>query len=97
MREIGHFIGGKTVTGTSGRFGAVFDPNTGEIQARVALAAKAEVETAIASAVAAQAAWAAANPPRRARVTSTERRSPIPAATSSVASRWWNSPAAFRI
>ena len=29
MREIGHFIGGKTVKGGSGRFGDVFDPNTG--------------------------------------------------------------------
>ena len=38
MREIGHFIGGKTVKGTSGRFGDVFDPNTGEVQAKVALA-----------------------------------------------------------
>ena len=38
MREIGHFIGGKTVKGTSGRSGDVFDPNTGEVQAKVALA-----------------------------------------------------------
>jgi len=38
MREIGHFIGGKAVKGTSGRFGDVFDPNTGEVQAKVALA-----------------------------------------------------------
>ena len=38
MREIGHFIGGKTVKGTSGRFGDVFNPNTGEVQAKVALA-----------------------------------------------------------
>jgi malonate-semialdehyde dehydrogenase (acetylating) / methylmalonate-semialdehyde dehydrogenase len=38
MREIGHFIGGKAVKGGSGRFGDVFDPNTGEIQAKVALA-----------------------------------------------------------
>ena len=30
MREIGHFIGGKAVKGSSGRFGDVFDPNTGE-------------------------------------------------------------------
>ena len=38
MREIGHFIGGKAVKGTSGRFGDVFNPNTGEVQAKVALA-----------------------------------------------------------
>ena len=50
MREIGHFIGGKTVKGTSGRTGDVFNPNTGEVQAKVALASKSEVETAIANA-----------------------------------------------
>ena len=50
MREIGHFIGGKQVAGTSGRSGDVFNPNTGEVQAKVALASKAEVEKAIANA-----------------------------------------------
>ncbi len=68
MREIGHFIGGKTVKGKSGRFGDVFDPNTGEVQAKVALASKAEVEEAIANAEKAQIGWAATNPQRRARV-----------------------------
>ena len=68
MREIGHFIGGKTVKGGSGRFGDVFDPNTGEVQANVALANHSEVEHAIANAQAAQPAWAATNPQRRARV-----------------------------
>jgi malonate-semialdehyde dehydrogenase (acetylating) / methylmalonate-semialdehyde dehydrogenase len=68
MREIGHFIGGKQVKGTSGRFGDVFDPNTGEVQARVALATHAEAEHAIANAQAAQPGWAATNPQRRARV-----------------------------
>ena len=67
-RELNHFIGGKTVTGTSGRFADVFDPNTGAVQAKVALASKAEVEAAIANAAAAQPAWAATNPQRRARV-----------------------------
>jgi malonate-semialdehyde dehydrogenase (acetylating) / methylmalonate-semialdehyde dehydrogenase len=68
MREIGHFVGGKGVNGASGRFGDVFNPNTGEVQAKVALAAKAEVENAIANAEAAFPAWAATNPQRRARV-----------------------------
>ncbi len=68
MREIGHFIGGKPVKGTSGRFGDVFDPNTGDVQAKVALAKHAEVEHAIANAQAAQPGWAATNPQRRARV-----------------------------
>src|SRR5690348_3469811 len=68
MREIGHFIGGKEVKGVSGRFSDVFNPNTGEVQAKVALAKHSEVEHAIANAEAAQPAWAATNPQRRARV-----------------------------
>jgi malonate-semialdehyde dehydrogenase (acetylating)/methylmalonate-semialdehyde dehydrogenase len=68
MREIGHFIGGKEVKGGSGRFGDVFNPNTGEVQAKVALAKRAEVEQAIANAEQAQPDWAGTNPQRRARV-----------------------------
>ena len=68
MREIGHFIGGKRVPGTSGRHGDVYDPNTGEVQARVAFAKHSEVEHAVAVAEAAHPAWAATNPQRRARV-----------------------------
>src|SRR5262249_4051638 len=68
MREIGHFIGGQEIKGRSGRAGDVFNPNTGEVQARVAFAAKAEGEQAIAGAAAAQPARAATNPQRRARV-----------------------------
>src|SRR3954471_8283656 len=68
MREIGHFIGGKEVKGTSGRYGDVFNPNTGEVQARLALAKHSEVEHAIVVAEQAQPAWAATNPQRRARV-----------------------------
>ena len=67
MREIGHFIGGKKVAGASGRSGDVFNPNTGEVQAKVSFANKSEVEQAIANAQAAQPAWAATNPQRRAR------------------------------
>jgi hypothetical protein len=43
MKEIGHWINGKHVKGTSGRFADVFNPATGEVQARVALATKAEL------------------------------------------------------
>jgi malonate-semialdehyde dehydrogenase (acetylating)/methylmalonate-semialdehyde dehydrogenase len=68
MREIGHFIGGQEVKGASGRYGDVFNPNTGEVQAKVALAKHSEVEHAIAVAAAAQPAWGATNPQRRARV-----------------------------
>jgi len=68
MREIGHFIGGSEAKGTSGRYGDVFNPNTGEVQAKVAFAKHSEVEHAIAVAEQAQPAWAATNPQRRARV-----------------------------
>jgi len=68
MQELSHWIDGKAVNGTSGRFADVFNPATGEVQARVPLAAAAEVTAAIASAAAAQPAWGATNPQRRARV-----------------------------
>ncbi len=68
MRDIGHFIGGTQVAGTSGKYGDVFDPASGEIQARVALANAAEVDRVIAVANAAFPAWAATPPLRRSRV-----------------------------
>ena len=68
MRDIEHFIGGRSVAGTSGRHGEVFDPNAGRVQARVALADAAELDRAVASAVEGQRAWAQVNPQRRARV-----------------------------
>ncbi|WP_411288333.1 CoA-acylating methylmalonate-semialdehyde dehydrogenase [Phenylobacterium sp.] len=68
MREITHFIDGAAVAGISGRFGDIFNPNTGEVQARVALATASELDAAVAAAVRAQVDWAATNPQRRARV-----------------------------
>ena len=68
MRMIGHFIGGREVKGTSGRFADVFEPMTGDVQAQVALASKAEVRAAVENARAAQPEWAATNPQRRSRV-----------------------------
>lgn len=68
MRTIGHFIGGKHVAGTSGRTADVYQPMTGEVVAKVALATAAEVRAAVENAKAAQPAWAATNPQRRARV-----------------------------
>ncbi|MAS05481.1 MAG: methylmalonate-semialdehyde dehydrogenase (CoA acylating) [Ahrensia sp.] len=68
MREIGHFIGGKRVAGTSGRTSDVFNPATGEVEAKVALASAGELNAAIDNAKAAQPGWAATNPQRRARV-----------------------------
>jgi malonate-semialdehyde dehydrogenase (acetylating)/methylmalonate-semialdehyde dehydrogenase len=68
MRTISHFVNGQALEGQSGRFGDVFNPNTGEIQARVALATDAELDAAVQAAAAAQIGWAATNPQRRARV-----------------------------
>jgi malonate-semialdehyde dehydrogenase (acetylating)/methylmalonate-semialdehyde dehydrogenase len=68
MRQIDHFVNGQALAGTSGRFGDVFNPNTGEIQARVALASAAELDAAVQVAAKAQIGWAATNPQRRARV-----------------------------
>ena len=68
VTDIGHFIGGQRVKGTSGRFADVFNPNTGEVQSRVALASPAELRAAVENAKAAQPEWAAKNPQVRARV-----------------------------
>ncbi|MEO0912358.1 MAG: CoA-acylating methylmalonate-semialdehyde dehydrogenase, partial [Pseudomonadota bacterium] len=68
MQELTHFIDGKHIAGSSGRFADVYNPATGEVQARVPLASKAELDKAVTSAAAAQPAWAATNPQRRARV-----------------------------
>ena len=59
MRDIGHFIGGRPVSGTSGTYGDVFNPASGEIAARIAMANAAEVDSAVAAASAAWPAWAA--------------------------------------
>ncbi|WP_327143975.1 CoA-acylating methylmalonate-semialdehyde dehydrogenase [Nocardia sp. NBC_01327] len=68
VRELTHFIGGQHVPGTSGNFRDVFNPSTGQVQARVPLASKDEVEAVIADAAEAQLVWAAYNPQKRARV-----------------------------
>ncbi|MDP3340097.1 CoA-acylating methylmalonate-semialdehyde dehydrogenase [Frigidibacter sp.] len=68
METIGHWINGKLVAGTSGRFADVFNPATGDVQAQVALASTAEIDAAIADAAEAQVKWGATNPQRRARV-----------------------------
>ena len=68
MREVGHFIGGKHVAGTSGRTAEFFQPMDGTVVGHVALASKAEMSAAVAVAKAAQPGWAATNPQRRARI-----------------------------
>ena len=68
MRTVPHYISGKTVEGQSGRFGDIYNPSTGEVQAQVQLATQDELSEAVAVAVAAQQGWSTMNPQRRARV-----------------------------
>jgi len=68
MKRIGHWIDGKAVTGTSGREGVVWNPATGEQQAAVDLASTAELDAAVAVALAALPAWRATGLSRRAEV-----------------------------
>jgi malonate-semialdehyde dehydrogenase (acetylating)/methylmalonate-semialdehyde dehydrogenase len=68
MNTIGHFIGGRRVVGQSERYADVFNPSTGDVQARVALASARELRDAVLVAKSAQIGWAATNPQRRARV-----------------------------
>jgi len=68
VKELTHFIDGRHVKGTSGRFLDVTNPNTGEITARTPLATGAELRAAVEVAAKAFPGWAATNPQRRARV-----------------------------
>ncbi len=68
MRAVRHFVNGEAVEGRSDRFGDIFNPNTGEVQARVALARADELDAAVQAAAKAQVGWAQVNPQRRARV-----------------------------
>jgi malonate-semialdehyde dehydrogenase (acetylating)/methylmalonate-semialdehyde dehydrogenase len=68
VEKLYHFIGGARVEGKSGRFAPIFTPMTGEISAEVPLASTVELAEAVANAKAAQPAWAATNPQKRARV-----------------------------
>jgi malonate-semialdehyde dehydrogenase (acetylating)/methylmalonate-semialdehyde dehydrogenase len=68
MIQYEHYVGGKHFAGSSGRKAEVFQPMDGTVRATVALASAADVRAAVANAKAAQPAWAATNPQRRARV-----------------------------
>ncbi|WP_439123440.1 CoA-acylating methylmalonate-semialdehyde dehydrogenase [Marivita sp.] len=68
MKELTHFINGAQVAGTSGNFGDVYNPATGEVQAKLPLATPAEVSKAVEDAAEAQVAWGNTNPQKRARV-----------------------------
>ncbi|MEC9167226.1 MAG: aldehyde dehydrogenase family protein, partial [Pseudomonadota bacterium] len=64
---ISHWINGRAIAGGD-RFGDVFNPATGEVQAQVALADPATVDAVVDAAKAAFPAWADTPPLRRARV-----------------------------
>jgi malonate-semialdehyde dehydrogenase (acetylating)/methylmalonate-semialdehyde dehydrogenase len=66
--EVGHFINGRSVAGTSGRTQPVWNPATGKVTRQVALASIQEVNAAVAAAGVAFPAWADTPPIRRARV-----------------------------
>ncbi len=68
VQAIGHAINGNPLAGVSGRSQDVFNPATGAVTGRVALASAAEVDAAVAAAQAAFPAWADTPPIRRARV-----------------------------
>ena len=68
VRELTHFINGRHVKGTSGRFGDVYNPTTGEVQAKTPFASAAEVRSAVEAAQRAFPEWSAQNPQKRARV-----------------------------
>ncbi len=64
---VGHFINGRKIA-DNGRSQDVFNPATGQVARRVALASKATVEEAIAAAEAAFPAWRRTPPLKRARI-----------------------------
>jgi malonate-semialdehyde dehydrogenase (acetylating)/methylmalonate-semialdehyde dehydrogenase len=55
--EIGHWIGGRPVSGNPTRFGEVFDPATGRVSGRVGFASSDDVDLAVAAAVDASRDW----------------------------------------
>ena len=67
-KDIGHWIDGRRVAGTSGRYGDIFNPSVGERSGRVAFASAAEIDAAVQAARAALPGWADTTPLRRARL-----------------------------
>jgi malonate-semialdehyde dehydrogenase (acetylating)/methylmalonate-semialdehyde dehydrogenase len=63
--RVSHWIGGRSVAGTSGREGAVYDPATGVLTRHVDFASSDEVAAAVAAAKAAYPAWRATSLSKR--------------------------------
>jgi malonate-semialdehyde dehydrogenase (acetylating)/methylmalonate-semialdehyde dehydrogenase len=68
MRELEHWVGGKSVVGTSGRSGPIFDPARGVQTAAVPLASADEVREVVDTAAGAAAEWGAGSLSARAAV-----------------------------
>jgi malonate-semialdehyde dehydrogenase (acetylating)/methylmalonate-semialdehyde dehydrogenase len=66
--NLGHFIAGRPVAGTSGREGPVYNPASGALRGHVAFATADETRAAIAAAEAALPGWAGVTPLQRARI-----------------------------
>jgi malonate-semialdehyde dehydrogenase (acetylating)/methylmalonate-semialdehyde dehydrogenase len=66
LRRIGHWIGGRSIDGTSGRSGPVWNPATGERQAEVDFASVEEIDAAVAAAKGAFWEWRSTSLSRRA-------------------------------
>ena len=67
-RELHHFIAGRQQAGRSGRFLDVYNPSTGEVQAKTPLASAEEVAEAVAAAEKAFPVWSVTPAVKRARV-----------------------------
>ncbi len=68
MKNIFHYVDGKEFVGESKRTSDVFNPATGEVQAKVNLASKADVDNAIKCAIKAFPDWSDTPPITRARI-----------------------------
>ena len=68
LRTVTHWIAGRPDDGPSERVGDVYDPATGEVQARVAFASEADVDRAVQAALEAQPGWGETSLTRRAEV-----------------------------
>ena len=68
MRTIDHWVGGKSTSGSGERRGRVWNPATGEQQAEIALASRADVDAAVRTASEAFTEWSQASLSQRTKV-----------------------------
>jgi malonate-semialdehyde dehydrogenase (acetylating)/methylmalonate-semialdehyde dehydrogenase len=67
VRTVNHWIGGKPTAGVSERYGPVWNPATGERQAQVVLASRADVDGAVRAAATAFVDWSQSSLAKRAK------------------------------